>query len=362
MNKQEPSMPSLPKRLSLVAQTVDSLREGIDCGHWREFLPGERELCESLQVSRRTLRLALDELQRQGWLEVSSRQRRRIKTRSVNPAKNEGKRVIAVLAPGSFLDMPAPVSFVMDTLRRRLTAAGYVVQVHFNPACYGNSPDRVLKKFVADHPAKAWLVLSVQAPMQRWFDDQKLPCMIFGSAAPGIHLPSVDTDFFALCQHAGNLLLRRGHRRIAFVLPKGSYGGDIASEAGLRAALKEKPDAQLKMLRHNATAAGLCALLDEALRSPEPPTAYLVARAGHVITIMMHLMRRGVRIPKDVAVLSRDNDPILESTSPSVGRYGIQTPQLAQRMVLALRQLADTGVVATPQVRLIPTFIEGDSC
>ena len=58
--------------------------------------------------------------------------------------------------------------------------------------------------------------------MQRWFDDQKVPCMIFGSAAPGIHLPSVDTDFFALCQHAGNLLLRRGHRRIAFVLPQGN--------------------------------------------------------------------------------------------------------------------------------------------
>jgi len=100
MKKQEPSMPSLPKRLSLVAQTVDSLREGIQSGHWREFLPGERELCEALQVSRRTLRLALDELQRQGWLEVSSRQRRRIKARQVATSKTEGKRAIAVLAPG----------------------------------------------------------------------------------------------------------------------------------------------------------------------------------------------------------------------------------------------------------------------
>ena len=68
----------LPRRLSLVDQTVRSLRDGISSGHWQSHLPGERELCEYLQIGRNTLRAALQELERSGWLEVLHGQRRRI--------------------------------------------------------------------------------------------------------------------------------------------------------------------------------------------------------------------------------------------------------------------------------------------
>jgi DNA-binding LacI/PurR family transcriptional regulator len=86
-----------------------------------------------------------------------------------------------------------------------------------------------------------------------------------------------------------------------------------------------------------------------------------VARAAHVLTVMMHLMRRGKRIPQDIAVLSRDNDPILEATSPSVARYGIQPKQLANRIASALRQLADTGTLESHNIRLMPEYQTGDS-
>ena len=59
----------------------------------------------------------------------------------------------------------------------------------------------------------------------------------------------------------------------------------------------------------------------------------------------LHAQTPGELPPRDAVRRVR---PFLESTSPWVARCGIQTPQLAQRMVLALRQLADTGVVATP--------------
>jgi DNA-binding FadR family transcriptional regulator len=77
-----------------VAETADSLREGIQNGHWHDRLPGERELCESLQVSRRTLRSALAELGHDGWLEVEGRQGRRIKKRGsvTQNARNQDAR------------------------------------------------------------------------------------------------------------------------------------------------------------------------------------------------------------------------------------------------------------------------------
>jgi DNA-binding LacI/PurR family transcriptional regulator len=358
--------PALPKRLSLVAQTTDSLREGILAGHWQHHLPGERELCESLQVSRRTLRAALDELQRQGLLGVSGRKRRTIHSRNiarraVKGGKASGAKVIGILTAGSFLALPSPISFVVDTLRSKLTAAGYLVQLHVQPACYTTSPAHALARLVADHPATVWLIVSAQEPTQRWFSRQQLTCLILGSCAPGITLPSVDVDYHASCHHAGGLLWRKGHRRIAFILAKGVYGGDIASEDGLREALKDMPDTHLQVIRHNTSAAHLCTLIDECLRSPRPPTAYVVTRAHHVLTVMMHLMRRGRRIPQDAAVISRDNDPILDATSPTVARYTIQPVQLASRIVHAVRQLAETRILSSSAIRLMPAFVPGES-
>jgi DNA-binding LacI/PurR family transcriptional regulator len=345
-----------------VAETVDSLREGIQNGHWHDRLPGERELCESLQVSRRTLRSALAELGRDGWLEVEGRQGRRIKKHgSVTPNAESGRKTIAILTPGSFLSLPPRISFVMDTLRDKLTAAGCEVQFHINPACYTANPGRVLAKFVESHPATVWIILSAHEPLQRWFNRQKLACLILGSCAPGISLPSVDVDFHATGHHAGGLLWRKGHRRIALVLFKGIYGGDIACEEGLREALKGMPGAQIQVLRHDASTAHLCALIDECLRLPNPPTAYLVGGATHVLTVMMHLMRRGRRVPADVAVISRDNDPILETSSPSITRYAVKPAQLAGRIAIAVRQLVETGTVSNKTIRLMPAFVPGES-
>jgi DNA-binding LacI/PurR family transcriptional regulator len=351
----------LPKRHSLVSETVVSLRENIEAGHWIGELPGERELCEMLQVSRRTLRAALDELQRQGVLEVQGRQRRRIREQKASSRQAPHSKVIGILTPGSFLSMPGPIAFMMDTVRAKLTAAGYEVRLHSAPGCYSASPARVLRQFLAGHKASAWLVLSAEEAMQRWLESQKVPCLILGSSVPGIHLPSIDADFQATCRHAGTLLWRKGHRRVALVLPNSHFGGDIASEAGLREALGQVPGASLRLLRHDGTASGVCRVIDDSLRLPQPPTAYIVGRSAHILTVMMHLMRRGKRIPQDVAVLARDSDPILECTSPQVSRYASEPKQFAARLITALRQLADHGALTTPTVRLMPAYIAGET-
>ncbi len=353
--------PTLPKRLSLVTQTVNSLCEGIQSGHWHEVLPGERELCESLQVSRRTIRAALEELQRNGWLEVAGRQKRRIRRQRARVVADPQKKIIGILTPGSFLSLSPQISFVVDTLRSRLTAAGYLVQFHIHPACFVASPDRALSQFVSEHPATVWLILSAQEPMQRWFNRQKLSCLILGSCAPGINLPSVDVDFHAVCRHAGGLLWRKGHRRIALILSRSVYGGDIASEEGLRSSLKDRPGAQFQVLRHDNTAASLCAILDGVMNTPKPPTAYVIGGPAHALTVTMHLLRRGRRIPEDVTIIARDNDPILDAASPTIACYAVQPAQFAARVALVIRQLAETRTPPAHAIRLIPTFIPGES-
>lgn len=361
MNHSEPLPLPLPQRVSLVSQTVASLKQGIRSGHWQGQLPGERELGEELQVSRRTLRAALRELETGGWLEVQARQTRRICSGAGEQRAEPVKKVVAVLMPGSFLSLPSRIAYIVESVRSKLAAAGYEVQFHVQPACYGAQPDRALAAFVAQHPAVVWLLLHSQRSMQAWFSRHGHTALVFGSPASGIALPSVDVDFYAACHHAAGVFWRKGHRHLALVLRQGGFGGDVASEEGMRAGLKALPGSQLQVLLHDGSAADLGAKLDAMMAAAQRPSACLVAGSAHALTVMMHLMRRGLRLPEDVAVICRDHDPMLEAASPQAARYMLDPAKVVGSVVKALRQLAETGTGTATVIRLMPDFVPGDS-
>ena len=68
-------MIQLPKRNSLVHETATTLKQWIASGMLKEVLPGELDLKERLRVGRDTLRLALQALIKEGWLEPSAQGR-----------------------------------------------------------------------------------------------------------------------------------------------------------------------------------------------------------------------------------------------------------------------------------------------
>lgn len=359
--KQAPTIiPKLPQRLSLAGQTARNLREAMEEGHWRGHLPGERELCARLQVSRGTVRAALEELQREGWLDVAERRRRRIK---MKPSKQRvgTRRVIGVITPRPLLAMPTASVVMVDELRDQLSRVGFSLEIHVSKACFAVQPARALEALTTRSPAAAWLLFGSLKPVQSWFLRSELPCLVLGSSMAGVALPSVDVDYRAACRHAGMLLRRRGHRSIAFIRFAGDYGGDLESEAGLREALRGPAAPVLQVLRHNGTAQHVCSLLEQALRSPQPPTACLVAHPVHVLTVMMHLMRRGKRIPQDMAVVSRDDDAFLEHTIPLVARYTTSPASFARAVSKAARQLAEAGSLPPKAIRMMPELIQGDS-
>ncbi len=354
------SSPRLPQRISLVTLTAQSLRESMQAGHWQGHLPGERELCARLQVSRHTLREALQELQREGFLEVSDRQRRRIKT-AVKAKKAVHARVIALISPRPLLEMSPSTVVMVDDLRDQLSRVGFSFEVHVSTACFSATPARALEALTTRSPAAAWLVFGSLEPVQSWFMRRQLPCLVVGSCAPGISLPSIDTDYRALCRHAGGMLCAKGHKHIAFIRPVGDYGGDLQSEQGLREALNGSQAPTLQVILHDGTATHLCALLDKALRSSRPPTACVVARAMHALTVLMFLTQRGKRIPQDIAVISRDDEAFLKHTVPATTRYAANTAQFARSVCKAARQLAEAGTLPAKAIRLMPRMIRGET-
>lgn len=352
--------PRLPQRLSLVAQTARSLCEGIEQGRWRAHLPGERELAAQLLVSRDTIRAALSEMQREGRLEVTQRQRRRIKMPRVG-RRAVSEQVLGILSPRDVIDLPARTAAIMDQLRARLTGAGRTVEFHVSDACFAERPERALKQLVEKHPAAAWVVFGSREPMQRWFLRQRLACLVLGSCGLPDSLTSIDTDHRAICRHAGALLWRKGHRRIALVVSRGGFGGELECEKGLREALSGHPGHQLQVLRYDSSPAHLRALLDQCLRSSTPPTAYVVASAMPVLTVMTHLLSKGRRIPQDIALLSCGDDPALDHLSPLVARYAVKPEVFARRVIQAARRLIESGITEPRTIRLMAELVGGET-
>jgi DNA-binding LacI/PurR family transcriptional regulator len=362
MRKPSSPGPTPPRRLSLVAETAASLREGIASGHWKGTLPGERQLCARLQVSRPTLRAALEELRRNGWIEVSARQRRRIRQRRTVPAPDRAPKVVAVLAPAPMHTLVPLALMSLDALRERLTNTGYSVQLHVNPACYAFRPARALEKLVASNPSSAWLLIGTLEPLQRWFAQSGLRCVVMGTPKEGIPLPSIDSDHRAVCRHATQILLRKGHKSLAIILPQGIHGGDAESERGFHEAIANwRAPVFTRVLQQDGQVPSLCRLLDETLRSENPPTAFVVARARPALTVVTHLLRRRIRIPQDVAVVSRDDDAFLQFATPAITRYAVDPPQFARRLTLAVRQLAEEGIWPAQPIRLMPKFHPGET-
>jgi len=352
----------LPQRLSLVSQAADILREQLVAGLWGDVLPGERALCARLQVSRPTLRAALEALRREGWLEVSQGRRRRIRQPERGRRGVPRSTRVGLLTPVPLHRMPPFTMFWVDELRERLGDEGFELALHVSHAPGLARPERWLQRLTAEAPSAAWVLFRTSEPLQQWFDARGLPAVIIGSRFPGIGLPSVDVDYRAACRHAAGVFLARGHRRIALLLPEGGGAGDQASEAGFMEGCRGTGrDAVATVVRHDESVAGVCRRLDSLLAAAEPATALLVARSAHALTALSHLQRRGVRLPQDVSLISRDDDAFLDVVVPSVARYACDAAAFARRVSRIVLQLARTGSVPTRQTLMMPSFVKGET-
>jgi DNA-binding LacI/PurR family transcriptional regulator len=355
-------MKNLPRRISLVAQTASVLKEEIQAGRWSEELPGEHDLCALLHIGRVTLRSALSQLQRDGWLRASQGKRREIVQRRRAAVRARSDRVV-LLSPLPLQNLQPNMVLWIDRLREHLSDAGYHLEVHGHRDCYTGRPERALESLALRVNAAGWVLTQSNARMQWWFAQRRMPCVITGSRHEGVLLPSLDRDYRASTRHAAGAFWARGHRCLAFITASSVLAGDRESEEGFREGLQKAraSNADSCIVHHNGNVADICAKVDLMLKRSQPCTGFLVSRSHHVLTVMSHLLRRGLRFPNDVALISRDDDKFLESMVPSVARYSLDLSVFARTISNLVVGMVRSGVVDPKDSRLMPEFVHGQT-
>jgi LacI family transcriptional regulator len=268
-----------------------------------------------------------------------------------------------MLSPVPLRALPPFVMYWVDEFREQISAAGCPLELHVSRTVYATRPARALESLVRRASASAWaLYLSTDA-MQRWFQERGLPCLVAGSCVADVKLPSVDVDYRAACRHATGVLVARGCKHPALVLPCGDYAGDRDSEAGFREAWQRSSatSGEPHIDHHDGTVKGLCSHLDAALGKTPRADGFIVARSGHALTTLTHLSLRGVLVPQDVAVISRDDDAFLDFAVPTVARYASDPAQFARRLSRVATQLVQQGVSPNRAVRLMPRYVAGET-
>jgi DNA-binding LacI/PurR family transcriptional regulator len=352
--------PFLP-RPTLVAHVAEMLRRGLAERRWGERLPGERRLSVQLGVSRPTLRKALAELRRAGWVKVEhGRPSRPTGKIARQNTKVMEQRTVLVLAPESLEKLPAAAVFVFDQLRSNLSEAGMRLEVRAVRLPRRAQAAAPLEALLAAERPAAFLLFQAEPAVHRWVRERVLPCVVFGTQDAAFPLPALDLDQRATCRHAAQTFLRSGvaRERIALIVPEREAPGHAAMREGFHDALGTAG----RVFGFPLEPALLGAALDRLRTQIGSPLALIFDRAGQAAGALGHFgIRRKLRIPAEVALISLSDDPFLRFVQPALARYERDDAELARQLSALVVRVAGGASVPPRMVRLMPEFIRGET-
>lgn len=343
---------------SIAMQVAQALQAAIAEGKWVGALPAERQLAEDYQVSRKTVRRALASLRTSGVLQAEHRRGSLIASRHGPPRVVPSLR-IGLLCPEPLERLRPFTVLWVSHLTKLLQEGGHHLQLFHGAKYYGAGAARALARLTGENPAQCWIIARSNARTQQWFAASGLPALIAGSALPGVGLPSVDVDHRALCRHCAALFLRLGHRRLAVFLEPGGLGGEVESEQGFREGLAAAA-AEVFVCSPERSAPAVIRDLKRLLGRRGTPTALLLSSSQSYLTVVSYLGSVGFRVPRDISVVSRDDEPFLRFMHPPPAHYSMSPARNAHALHQGLQRILG-GDRSAFAIRVMPELVKGGS-
>ena len=119
--------------------------------------------------------------------------------------------------------------------------------------------------------------------------------------------------------------------------------------------------AEVRIAHHDGTREGLCRQFGTLLRHQPAATGFLVSGAKNALAALGLLLRQGLRLPQDAALISRDDDSFLQFVVPSIARYSTDPTLFARKVSRLALRLVRGGAVPPQDIRVMPRFVPGET-
>jgi DNA-binding LacI/PurR family transcriptional regulator len=260
--------------------------------------------------------------------------------------------------------MPPRFIQVLDIFRALCAEERLGVDVLEGQRFSRTDPGRLMPRLVRSSPKACWVLVLADRRMQEWFESSGVPAVVYGNVYSGLSLPGAGINYHACIRHATSLLLTKGHRRVALVAYDARRAGEQDSVRGFREAFEAHrgdPVVPLVLERPDSDADALCRQLDGVLRAAQRPTAFVVTHTHHYATVATHLASRGLRVPEDVSLICRSEDPFLQFMRPRPVFYRANMEVAAKLLFDRVRHAIEGTAKPGDQRLIVPELVPGGS-
>ena len=329
------------------------------------LLPSEADLCRTYGISRSTVRQALGSLVASGLIRRTRGRGTFVATvprpRQTTAARHNTIGLVISRLGGTF------TGIVLEGIHRVLTERNHALTIE--SAGVGDE-EGAIRQLTRHGVAGVLLAPSALQPTRsaifREVLDSGMPLVFFDRYCRDVPAPWVASDNFGGGRDLGRHLVRLGHHRLGYILPREHPTTSTEDRLrGVRTALAEArldPDS-LQIVRVGgqpfdpmgpAVRAAADALLN--LATDERPTAILCGNDDIALDTLAALRQHGLAIPEDIAVTGFDDLPVAELVHPPLTTVHQDAAEMGARAAALLLETIRRGTL-TPRRIILPVAL-----